>query len=102
MALMTTPTLKPVPSEPRPSKEEAMQAVRTLIAWAGDNPDREGLRDTPKRVVDAYKEWFRGYDQDPKEVLSRVFEDVSGYDDCLLYTSPSPRDRTRSRMPSSA
>ena len=84
MALMTTPTLKPVPSEPRPSKEEAMQAVRTLIAWAGDNPDREGLRDTPKRVVNAYKEWFRGYDQDPKDVLSRVFEDVSGYDDMVI------------------
>ena len=61
-----------------------MKAVRTLIAWAGDNPDREGLRDTPKRVVNAYKEWFRGYDQDPKEVLSRVFEDVSGYDDMVI------------------
>ena len=84
MALMTKPTLKPVPTEPRPSKEEAMQAVRTLIAWAGDNPDREGLRDTPKRVVNAYKEWFRGYDQDPKDVLSRVFEDVSGYDDMVI------------------
>ena len=67
---MTKPTLKPVPSATRPSKEEAMQAVRPLIAWAGDNPDREGLRDTPKRVVNAYQEWFRGYDQDPKEVLS--------------------------------
>ena len=84
MALMTKPTLKPVQSEPRPSKEKAMQAVRTLIAWAGDNPDREGLRDTPKRVVNAYKEWFRGYDQDPKDVLSRVFEDVSGYDDMVI------------------
>ena len=169
MALMTKPTLKPVPNAPRPSQDEAMEAVRTLIAWAGDNPDREGLRDTPKRVVNAYKEWFRGYDQDPAEVLSRVFEDVSGYDDmvilreidveshcehhiapflgkawvaylptdkvvgisklvkvveifakrlqtqetmtaqiadaiedCLLYTSPSPRDLSTSRMPSSA
>ena len=106
---MTKPTLKPVPTATRPSQEEAMEAVRTLIAWAGDNPDREGLIDTPKRVVKAYREWFRGYDQDPHEVLSRVFEDVSGYDDmvvlrdidveshcehhiCLLYTSPSPRD----------
>jgi len=61
-----------------------MEAVRTLIAWAGDNPDREGLIDTPKRVVNAYSEWFRGYDQDPAEVLSRVFEDVSGYDDMVI------------------
>lgn len=61
-----------------------MEAVRTLIAWAGDNPDREGLIDTPKRVVNAYKEWFRGYDMDPAEELSRVFEDVSGYDDMVI------------------
>ena len=69
---------------PRPSKEAAMEAVRTLIAWAGDNPDREGLKDTPKRVVNAYKEWFRGYDLDPAKELSRVFEDVSGYDDMVI------------------
>jgi len=81
---MTKPTLKPVPHAARPTKDEAMEAVRTLIAWAGDNPDREGLIDTPKRVVNAYREWFRGYDQDPKEVLSRVFEDVSGYDDMVV------------------
>lgn len=61
-----------------------MEAVRTLIAWAGDNPEREGLRDTPKRVVNAYSEWFNGYTQDPAEVLSRVFEDVSGYDDMVI------------------
>lgn len=76
--------LKAVSQTPRPSKEDAMDAVRTLIAWAGDNPDREGLKDTPKRVVKAYSEWFRGYDQDPEEVLSRVFEDVSGYDDMVI------------------
>lgn len=81
---MTKPTLKPVQTAPRPTKDEAMRAVRTLISWAGDNPDREGLRDTPKRVVDAYREWFRGYDQDPADVLSRVFEDVSGYDDMVI------------------
>ena len=81
---MTKPTLKPVPHAARPSKDEAMDAVRTLIAWAGDNPDREGLKDTPKRVVNAYREWFRGYDQDPADVLSRVFEDVSGYDDMVV------------------
>jgi len=78
------PVLKAVNDAPRPSREAAMEAVRTLIAWAGDNPEREGLKDTPKRVVDAYKEWFRGYDQDPVEILSRVFEDVSGYDDMVI------------------
>ncbi len=78
------PTLQAVPSETRPSREEAMAAVRTLIAWTGDNPDREGLKDTPKRVVNAYAEWFAGYTQDPVEVLSRVFEDVSGYDDMVV------------------
>ncbi|MEP3890864.1 MAG: GTP cyclohydrolase I FolE [Hellea sp.] len=78
------PVLKAVANAPRPSKEEAMAAVRTLIAWAGDNPDREGLKDTPKRVVNAYSEWFRGYDLDPAQELSRVFEDVSGYDDMVI------------------
>lgn len=78
------PVLKTAANAPRPSKEEAMDAVRTLIAWAGDDPAREGLIDTPKRVVNAYKEWFSGYGQDPSEVLSRVFEDVSGYDDMVI------------------
>ena len=78
------PVLKAVANTPRPSKEEAMEAVRTLIAWTGDDPTREGLIDTPKRVVNAYKEWFAGYGQDPAEVLSRVFEDVSGYDDMVI------------------
>jgi len=78
------PVLKAVANASRPSKEEAMEAVRTLIAWAGDNPEREGLIDTPKRVVNAYREWFRGYDMDPAEELSRVFEDVSGYDDMVI------------------
>lgn len=78
------PALKTVPKAERPSKDAAMEAVRTLIAWAGDNPDREGLKDTPKRVVNAYSEWFRGYDMDPEAVLSRVFEDVSGYDDMVI------------------
>lgn len=78
------PLLKAVANTPRPSKDEAMAAVRTLIAWAGDNPDREGLKDTPKRVVNAYSEWYRGYDLDPAEELSRVFEDVSGYDDMVI------------------
>jgi GTP cyclohydrolase I len=68
----------------RPSREEAMAAVRTLIAWAGDDPDRAGLLDTPKRVVDAYGEWFEGYDADPVRELARTFEDVEGYDDVVM------------------
>ena len=76
--------LQEVNTSDKPSKEEAMEAVRTLIRWAGDNPEREGLKDTPKRVVNAYLEWFRGYDMDPASELSRVFEDVSGYDDMVL------------------
>ena len=68
----------------RPSRDQALKAVRTLLAWAGDNPDREGLKDTPKRVVDAYAEWFDGYDADPAKELSRTFEDVQGYDDMVL------------------
>ena len=61
-----------------------MEAVRTLIAWAGDDPAREGLIDTPQRVVDAFREWFKGYDQCPSEELTRVFEDVHGYDDMVM------------------
>lgn len=68
----------------RPSREQALEAVRTLLAWAGDDPDREGLKDTPKRVVDAYAEWFEGYEADPGKELSRTFEDVQGYDDMVL------------------
>jgi len=68
----------------QPSREEAGAAVRTLIAWAGDNPDREGLVDTPKRVVSAYEEFFAGYREDPDQVLGRTFEDVEGYDDMVM------------------
>jgi len=68
----------------RPSEEEAKAAVRTLLAWAGDDPMREGLLDTPKRVVKAYREWFKGYDEDPVEYLSRTFDDVQGYDDIVM------------------
>jgi GTP cyclohydrolase I len=68
----------------KPSREAAMEAVRTLIAWAGDDPRREGLIDTPKRVVEAFGEWFEGYGADPAIELSRVFEDVQGYDDIVL------------------
>jgi GTP cyclohydrolase I len=68
----------------KPTREEAMEAVRTLLAWAGDDPRREGLLDTPKRVVEAFGEWFQGYDQDPATELSRTFEDVQGYDDIVM------------------
>lgn len=68
----------------RPTLQEAEEAVRTLIAWAGDDPKREGLIDTPKRVVNAYKEWFAGYDEDPVTYLSRTFDDVKGYDDIVM------------------
>ena len=69
---------------PNPSREEAMRAVKTLIAWAGDNPDREGLIETPKRVVKAYEEFFEGYKSDPTEILSKTFEEVEGYDEMVL------------------
>jgi len=68
----------------RPSRDEAEAAVRTLIAWAGDNPDREGLLDTPRRVVKAYEELFAGYRQDPAKHLARIFDDVDGYKDLVL------------------
>ena len=67
-----------------PTREEAEAAVRTLILWAGDDPSREGLQDTPKRVAKAYKELFKGYDEDPHLVLNRVFEEVEGYQDMVL------------------
>lgn len=71
------------PSE-RPSQKEAEDAVRTLLKWMGEDIEREGLLDTPKRVAKAYKELFAGYDQDPATVLGRTFEEVGGYDDMVL------------------
>jgi GTP cyclohydrolase IA len=68
----------------KPSLDQAMEAVRTLIAWAGDDPRREGLLDTPKRVAKAFGEWFDGYGADPDVELARVFEDVQGYDDIVM------------------
>lgn len=68
----------------RPSREEAEAAVRTLLAWAGEDPGREGLRDTPKRVVKAYGEFFKGYGEDPADVLKTTFDDVGGYGDIVL------------------
>lgn len=68
----------------RPTIEEAEEAVRTLIRWAGDNPDREGLVGTPNRVARAYTEFFAGYDEDPVEMLQRTFEETDGYDEMVL------------------
>ncbi len=68
----------------KPTREEAEEAVRTLISWTGDNPDREGLIETPKRVVNAYEEFFEGYKIDPEEVLTKTFEEVQGYDDAVI------------------
>lgn len=72
------------PAGRQPTREEAEAAVRTLIAWAGDNPDREGLIDTPRRVVKAYEELFSGYREDSIKPLKRVFHEVSGYKDLVL------------------
>jgi GTP cyclohydrolase I len=68
----------------KPSRDEAEAAVRVLLRWAGDDPDREGLVETPRRVVKAYEELFSGYGQDPKEVLERIFAEVEGYDDLVM------------------
>jgi GTP cyclohydrolase I len=78
--------VKPLPSKPfpRPTRHEAEEAVRTLIAWAGDDPTREGLLETPRRVTKAFGEFFSGYGEDPKEVLSKTFKEVGGYDDIVL------------------
>lgn len=72
------------PAVARPSQAEAEDAVRTLLRWAGDDPSREGLLDTPKRVTKAYGDWFRGYAEDPAEMLHRTFEEVEGYDEMVV------------------
>jgi GTP cyclohydrolase IA len=72
------------PSNDRPSKAEAEAAVRTLLAYTGDDPNREGLLGTPDRVVRAYDEWFYGYQEDPRELLRRTFHEVEGYDEIVL------------------
>ena len=78
-------TVKLAPeATPRPTREEAEAAVRTLIAWAGDDPRREGVLETPARVTKAYGELFAGYTQDPREILSKTFREVGGYDDIVL------------------
>jgi GTP cyclohydrolase I len=77
-------SLKRPAQRKRPSRNQAEAAVRTLIAWAGDDPAREGLKETPRRVVSAFEEYFSGYEVDPTEVLARQFEEAGGYDDLVM------------------
>jgi GTP cyclohydrolase IA len=77
------PSSRPQIQAPRPTRKEAEEAVRTLIRWAGDDPDREGLRHTPERIVRAYREFFSGYDEDPVALLQRTFEETNGYDEIV-------------------
>ena len=79
-----TPPSSEIAGKKRPTAEEAEEAVRTLIRWMGDNPDRDGLLETPKRVVKSYGELFSGYSKDPKDVLNKTFSDTSGYGDMIL------------------
>ena len=83
---------------PNPSREEAMNAVKTLIAWAGDNPNREGLIETPKRVIKAYKEFFRGYNEDANKVLEKTFGDVEGYNDMVIQKNISVQSHCEHHM----
>lgn len=78
------PALEPRPALTRPSRAQAEEAVRTLIAWAGDDPAREGLTQTPARVARAYEEWFCGYTQEPAAILERTFGEVGGYQDVVV------------------
>ncbi|MGG5817718.1 GTP cyclohydrolase I FolE [Falsiroseomonas sp. HW251] len=74
----------PSTTEPRPTRQDAEDAIRTLLRWAGDDPAREGLQDTPSRVARAYREWFCGYEEDPVEILARSFEETDGYDEMVV------------------
>ena len=73
----------------KPTRSEAEQAVKILLKWAGDNPEREGLLETPKRVIKAYEEFFEGYNSDPNKILNKTFEEVCGYDDIVLLKNMS-------------
>ena len=82
---MSPEPLEPnVPAEPTVSREQAEDAIRVLLRWAGEDPTREGLLDTPKRVAKAYRDWFSGYGTDPREYLARTFEEVAGYDELIV------------------
>jgi GTP cyclohydrolase I len=75
---------KKTPANPSVTREQAEDAVRTLLSWAGEDPKREGLLDTPKRVVEAYGDWYSGYHDDPREFLERTFKEVAGYDEMIV------------------
>ena len=75
---------KKPPANPTVTRTQAEDAVRTLLAWAGEDPTREGLLDTPKRVVEAYGDWYSGYSEDPREFLARTFKEVAGYDEMIV------------------
>ena len=81
---LMTDDMIPQNESDKPGRDEAEAAVRTLLAYIGENPDREGLVDTPKRFVKAWDDWFAGYAEDPEAVLARTFEEVEGYDDIVL------------------
>lgn len=77
--------ITPAPSNlVRPTREDAEEAVRTLIRWAGEDPARDGLIETPARVTKAYREYFRGYDEDPEQILTKTFEEIEGYDEMIV------------------
>lgn len=78
------PSAGPAEGIPRPTRAEAEQAIRTLIRWAGDDPARAGLQDTPARVARAYEQWFAGYGEDPEAYLMRTFEEIAGYDEMVV------------------
>ena len=82
-SIVTKKALKDV-LDKKVTRDEAEEAVKTLIKWVGDNPNREGLKETPKRVINAYKEFFSGYEESPQEILSKTFEDVQGYEDLVM------------------
>jgi GTP cyclohydrolase I len=77
-------TIRKKPKPRRPSRKQAEEAVERLLLWAGEDPRREGLVDTPKRVVDAYLDWFSGYKDDPVQFLQRTFQEVEGYDEMIV------------------
>lgn len=82
--MKTSKSVETMMAERRPTRAEAEAAVRTLLRWAGDDPDREGLKETPSRVTRAYEEFFAGYGEDPEEILRRTFEETEGYDEMVL------------------
>ncbi len=77
-------SLKDAKPGPRPERHEVEDAIRTILRWAGDDPTRDGLHETPARVVRAYEEYFKGYDQDPEEILQKTFEEIEGYDEMIV------------------